>query len=242
MLNPKYNFRYIVGDSGTCYVNNDYFADVIYRFSLRDAIEKKFVKTIDYVAEDVSHSKDEKFQKIYDNHIQNKTVKYRLIKPFDMKFNNRNISVHGIKPEDVVNELEFYRYWNSIKEMFTNTVLVAHNAEFDIGVLKAVLNTYRLSYPNLNYTCSLRIARRTWIGLKSYSLGNIGNYFGYSFSHHHALEDAEMSANLILKACEETKSESIKELNAKLNISCGSLFADKTHIKVKSNPRKKQSL
>ncbi len=168
--------------------------------------------------------------------------KYRLIKPPEFRFNYRNILVHGITPEDVVNELEFYRYWNSLKEMFTNTVLVAHNAEFDIGVLKAVLNTYRLSYPNLNYTCSLRIARRTWIGLKSYSLGNIGNYFGYSFSHHHALEDAEMSANLILKACEETKSESIKELNAKLNISCGSLFADKTHIKVKSNPRKKQSL
>jgi len=81
LLNPKYNFKYIVGDSGTCYVNNDYFADVIYRFSLRDAIENKFVKTIDYVAEDVSHSREEKFQKIYDNHIQNKTVKYRLIKP-----------------------------------------------------------------------------------------------------------------------------------------------------------------
>ena len=81
LLDPKYNFGYIVGDSGTCYVGNDYFADVIYRFSLRDSIEKKFVKTIDYVAEDVSHSKEEKFQKIYDNHIQNKSIKYRLIKP-----------------------------------------------------------------------------------------------------------------------------------------------------------------
>jgi len=81
LLDPKYNFRYIVGDSGTCYVGNDYFADVIYRFSLRDSIEKKFVKTIDYVAEDVSHSTPEKYQKIYDNHIQNKSVKYRLIKP-----------------------------------------------------------------------------------------------------------------------------------------------------------------
>jgi len=81
LLDDKYSFRYIIGDSGTCYVKNDYFADVIYRFSLRDSIEKRFIKTIDYVAEDVSHSKEEKFQKIYDNHVQNKTVKYRLIKP-----------------------------------------------------------------------------------------------------------------------------------------------------------------
>ena len=81
LLNDKYRFRYIVGDSGTCYIKNDYFADVIYRFSLRDSIENRFVKTIEYVAEDISHSKEEKFQKIYDNHIQNKMVKYRLIKP-----------------------------------------------------------------------------------------------------------------------------------------------------------------
>jgi len=33
LLDPKYNFRYTVGDSGTCYVGNDYFSDVIYRFS-----------------------------------------------------------------------------------------------------------------------------------------------------------------------------------------------------------------
>jgi type III restriction enzyme len=81
LLDSKYNFKYIVGDSGTCYVDNDYFTDVIYRFSLRDSIEERFVKTIDYVAEDVSQTKNEKFQKIYDNHIQNKTLKYRLIKP-----------------------------------------------------------------------------------------------------------------------------------------------------------------
>jgi len=81
LLDPKYNFKYIVGDSGTCYVGNDYFSDVISRFSLRESIEERFVKTIDYVAEDVSHTKDEKFQKIYDNHTQNKALKYRLIKP-----------------------------------------------------------------------------------------------------------------------------------------------------------------
>ncbi len=161
--------------------------------------------------------------------------KYRLIKPFDMKFNNRNISVHGIKPEDVVNEFEFYRYWNSLKKLLNNEVVVAHNAEFDIAVLKSVLNIYNLDYPEFNYTCSLRVARRTWRGLPSYSLGNIGRQFGFEFSHHHALEDAEMSAELILKACKYTESKSLKELNEKLAISCGSIFPNKNHIKVKSN-------
>ncbi len=70
-----------MNDSGTCYIGDDYFTDVIHRFPLRDSIDDKFVKSIRYVAEDSSGSEDEKFQKIYDNHIENKTVKYRKVKP-----------------------------------------------------------------------------------------------------------------------------------------------------------------
>jgi type III restriction enzyme len=81
LLEPKYGFKFIVNVSGTCYIGDDYFTDVIHRFSLRDAIEAKFVKSIRYVAEDSSGNEDEKFQKIYDNHIENKLVKYRKVKP-----------------------------------------------------------------------------------------------------------------------------------------------------------------
>ena len=81
LLDPKYGFKFIVNVSGTCYIEDDYFTDVIHRFSLRDAIEEKFAKSIRYVAEDSSGSEDEKFQKIYDNHIENKTTKYRKVKP-----------------------------------------------------------------------------------------------------------------------------------------------------------------
>ncbi|HBE45282.1 MAG TPA: hypothetical protein DDW17_07515 [Deltaproteobacteria bacterium] len=81
LLDPKYRFKYIVNVSGTCYIGDDYFTDVIHRFSLRDAIESRFAKSIRYVAEDSSGNENEKFQKIYDNHIENKTVKYRKVKP-----------------------------------------------------------------------------------------------------------------------------------------------------------------
>ena len=80
LLSPDYKFDYILGFTGTAYVNDNYFNDVIYRFSLRDAIEQKYVKNIDYVKEDDSTSDNEKFQKIYQNHNYN-TSKYPLIKP-----------------------------------------------------------------------------------------------------------------------------------------------------------------
>lgn len=81
LLDGEFGFKYVVGLSGTCYIGDEYFTDVISRYSLREAIEEGFVKIIDYVAEDTSNTQDEKFQKIYDNHIENKNTKYRLLKP-----------------------------------------------------------------------------------------------------------------------------------------------------------------
>lgn len=80
LLNPDYNFKYLLGFTGTAYVNDEYFNDCIYRYSLREAVDDKMVKMVDYVSKDESITQDEKFQKIYDNHVENKN-KYRKLKP-----------------------------------------------------------------------------------------------------------------------------------------------------------------
>jgi len=80
LMDEKYNFKYIVGATGTAYIGNDYFTDVVYRYSLRQAIEERTIKTIMYVAEDSPGGEDEKFQKIYDNHLENR-MRYRKVKP-----------------------------------------------------------------------------------------------------------------------------------------------------------------
>ncbi|KHL02378.1 hypothetical protein LK10_12895 [Sinomonas humi] len=84
VASKEFGFHYVLGFSGTCYQSDDYFSDVIYRYSLRQAIEDGYVKTVDYVAEDSSSNRDEKFQKIYDNHIYNRDQKYRLVKPLTL--------------------------------------------------------------------------------------------------------------------------------------------------------------
>ena len=78
---PEFGFRYVAGFSGTCYTGDDYFADVVSRLSLRQAIEQGYAKSIDYVAEDASTSQDEKFQKVFDNHYEHKLHRYRKVKP-----------------------------------------------------------------------------------------------------------------------------------------------------------------
>jgi type III restriction enzyme len=83
LLDPAYGFRIVVGVSGTCYVGDDYFADVISRYSLRQAIEERFVKKVEYVAEmPDTNDPDEKWQLIYNRHQDwKKKLKKRGIRP-----------------------------------------------------------------------------------------------------------------------------------------------------------------
>jgi type III restriction enzyme len=86
LLDPDYGFRYVVGVSGTCYISDDYFADVIYRYSLRQAMEEKYVKKVDYIAEmPKTGDPDEKWQLIYNRHEDaRKKLKSRNIRPLSI--------------------------------------------------------------------------------------------------------------------------------------------------------------
>ena len=83
LLNSDYKFQYMLGFTGTAYIEDEYFPDVIYRYSLRQAIEDKIIKNVDYVKEDESKGDNERFQKIYQNHRDN-IERYPLVKPLSI--------------------------------------------------------------------------------------------------------------------------------------------------------------
>ena len=69
LINPKFGFKYMLGFTGTAYIENEYFNDVIYRYSLKKAIDEKIVKSVEYVQkDDVGFNRNYKFQKIRENH------------------------------------------------------------------------------------------------------------------------------------------------------------------------------
>ena len=83
LLNSDYKFQYMLGFTGTAYIEDEYFPDVIYRYSLSQAIEDKIIKNVDYVKEDESKGDNERFQKIYQNHRDN-IDRYPLVKPLSI--------------------------------------------------------------------------------------------------------------------------------------------------------------
>jgi len=124
LLSPEYNFRYILGFTGTAYIDNEYFNDVIYRYSLREAIEDKIVKNIEYVQKDDSLNRNEKLQKIYQNHVENKD-KYPRIKPLTILV-TRDISNAKNLREDLI---DFLKEKEGVsREEIENKVLIVTSA------------------------------------------------------------------------------------------------------------------
>ena len=80
LADPQFGFRWHLGVSGTCYVKNEYFADVVYRYAVRDAINDGWVKEVFYLAEDDSTTDDERFQKLLAQHEKNRRT-YAPAKP-----------------------------------------------------------------------------------------------------------------------------------------------------------------
>lgn len=104
LLDADYNFNYILGFTGTAYIDDEYFNDVIYRYSIRQAVDDKVVKLIEYVHRDDSISKHEKLQKILDNHDE-LSKRYRLIKPLSIFVTKDIAGARGLH-EDLIDFIE----------------------------------------------------------------------------------------------------------------------------------------
>lgn len=104
LTNEDYGFGRIVGFSGTCYKGNDYFSDVVHRYSLSQAIEDATVKKVFYVDEDTSSTTDEAFQKILDNHETNRK-RYAPLKPLTILV-TKDIKAAKVLHDELINFLK----------------------------------------------------------------------------------------------------------------------------------------
>jgi len=142
------------------------------------------------------------------------------IKPNLDYFHPINISVHGITPNMVRKAPRFNELWlDQLGSYFEDSNFVfAHNVGFDIGVLKFNLDTYGLNYPKLLYSCTVKIARKQWSDLENHKLNTLAYHFGIQLKHHDALADAEMCANVALKAAKEVGAKSAFQLAMELGV------------------------
>lgn len=147
--------------------------------------------------------------------------RYWLIKPNPLIFENRNIQVHGIREFDVINEKEFNELWHEIKPYLENKLVIAHNASFDISVLRNTLDKYNLEYPNFDYACTLVASRIFYNYLNNFKLSNVNRHLGYKFKHHHAGEDASACANILIEISKELNLNNINDISNLIGFKLG---------------------
>jgi DNA polymerase-3 subunit epsilon len=144
-----------------------------------------------------------------------------LIRPKPLYFHRANIQIHGITPEQVGDKPEFGELWPEISERIGDDCLVAHNAAFDLRVLIGTLRSHRHPIPELRFTCTRAIARRTWPHLRRYGLKPLSNWLGIRFRHHDALEDAVACAKILLAAGIDREATSLPDLERRLRLRRG---------------------
>jgi len=124
-----------------------------------------------------------------------------VIRPPGNEYWSRNISVHGISPQDTSSAPEFAELFPQFRHLIEGRMLVAHNASFDKSVLTKTMEHYALDYDGLNvpqWECTLKIYRAK--GFKPCKLSDCCRQLDINLNHHEALSDALACAHLFLRA------------------------------------------
>lgn len=146
-----------------------------------------------------------------------------LIKPKGNYFNYYNTKIHGIGPENVIDAPEFYDLWSEVKPFVEDRFILAHNASFDMNVLRKTLELYDLSIPQAFYGCTVQLARKIWPDRPKYDLKSLCDWNNIQFKHHRAGADSEATAEFILKGFEQKEIFRIEDLKSHLGYQVKSL-------------------
>jgi len=116
------------------------------------------------------------------------------------------VAIHGITDEMVVSSPPIAASLPSVIEFFGDSILIAHNAPFDIGFFDAAFARVGIEIPDNRIFCTLQLARAIFPGLPGYSLEALVRELNLPpGQHHRALADAAYTADLLRRCVERAE-------------------------------------
>ncbi|MBO1900725.1 DNA polymerase III subunit epsilon [Leucobacter weissii] len=123
-----------------------------------------------------------------------------------------NIKIHGITPEMVEEAEDWGGQLDALRDFIGDDIAVAHNAGFDMGVIRAACAATITPTPKLRYLCSVQVSRKTY-DIPSHRLPLAAEAAGFgAFAHHEALADAEACAAIVSDAARRHGAEDLPAL------------------------------
>lgn len=123
---------------------------------------------------------------------------FSLVDP-EAPFDYFNTELTGIDAAVVAGSPSFGELWNEIEPLMSSGLLVAHNASFDLGVLKRCLHAYGIDWiPSTRYLCTVQMGKRLLPGMR-HGLDVMCDYYGICLDHHQADSDSRACAEILLR-------------------------------------------
>ena len=111
-------------------------------------------------------------------------------------------AMQWIDAKTVAGAPTFPELWKKIEPVLSSGVLVAHNASFDMGVLKKCLNDYNIPWKStVSYCCTVQMGTRILPGM-SHKLNTLCDHYGISLDHHRADSDSRAAAKILIRYME----------------------------------------
>ena len=118
-------------------------------------------------------------------------------------------------------------------EFCKGSVLVAHNANFDVGFLKKKAEVLGLDF-DFCYVDTLALSRKLLPNVKRHKLDRVAKHLGFNFEgHHRAINDAEVTARIFLHFVDllnQTAVNNVNLINEKLLDESVTKHTDLYHI------------
>lgn len=134
-----------------------------------------------------------------------KIVEKRIVDRFSQLINpgqsipQNIVDVTNITDSMVQNEPKLEEVLPNFLEFIRGSILVAHNADFDIGYLKQQCKKYGYSDFNPAFIDTLQMAKDLYPELKQFGLGPLNKKLGlYLENHHRAVDDCQATGNMFL--------------------------------------------
>jgi DNA polymerase-3 subunit epsilon len=136
-------------------------------------------------------------------------------------FDSFNVWVHNITAEMVADAPRWKDILPVIIEFIGDDVVVAHNAGFDIGVIRYACAVDNIEWPEMRFLCSLVLARRA-LALPSYRLPFVTEALGHDMGDHHdPLDDARAVTEVVSRLAAQEDAATLDDLASSLKVYVG---------------------
>lgn len=109
----------------------------------------------------------------------------------------------GMTEEQILSSPTLKDIWPGMSRLFDGALVIAHNASYDLTILKKALNAGGLQAPDFSQACTYRMSRKFHPEFDSYKLGSICDHYGIPLDVTNAVSHSDACFDIFCRLVDE---------------------------------------